>query len=236
MSREPSRILCGLAAMILAFALFVACVPRAATASPRSGPAASEAPAADSSASPPVPAATGLQRYPARPRDRLPPVAVPAWPLSIPGYTQTDPATGLHMTGQPVRIDIASYRFEVSGKVRHPLSLSYDDLRMLPGLRSRATTICVGYFEDTAVWGGASLAEILRIAEPLPGARDLELRGGDGYASTVSLKDALSGDNYLAYELAGKTLPVLQGFPLRAVFPSLLGGKWVKWLLEIKVE
>ncbi len=52
----------------------------------------------------------------------------------------------------------------------------------------------------------------------------------------MSLKDALSGDNYLAYELAGKTLPVLQGFPLRAVFPSLLGGKWVKWLLEIKVK
>jgi len=225
----------GFAIAAAALALFfTACAPRATT--PGAAPAAGGAPSAQSSASPPVPAATGIQRYPARSSAQLPPIAVPEWPTVIPGYTQLDPATGLHMTGEPVRIDIASYRLKVTGKVRHPLSLSYDELRMLPGIRSRATTICRGYFEDNAVWGGASLDELLRLADPLSSAKDLELRGADGYSSTVTLAEARAGDNYLAYELAGKPVPVLQGFPLRAVFPSLLGNRWVKWLLEIKVE
>jgi sulfite oxidase len=42
--------------------------------------------------------------------------------------------------------------------------------------------------------------------------------------------------NFLAYEMNGQPLPVLHGFPLRAVFPGVVGNKWVKWLLEIRVE
>lgn len=227
----------------LAFILLLAaCAPRTqrqaaqdGTIAPGGG-AGGAAPSAQSSASPPVPPATGLQRYPARTAAQLPPLVVPEWPASIPGYTQVDPATGLHMTGEPVRIDVATYRLRVFGAVRHPLSLSYDELRMLPGIRSRATTVCRGYFEDSTVWGGASLAEILKLAEPLATAKSLELRGGDGYSSSVTLAEAQTGDNYLAYELEGKPVPVLQGFPLRAVFPSLLGSHWVKWLLEIRVD
>ncbi|HTX73691.1 MAG TPA: molybdopterin-dependent oxidoreductase [Rectinemataceae bacterium] len=230
----------GWAGRVLAALVFASSVTALLVACHRTQPPATPAPAAppqaQSSASPPVPAATGLERWPARNASQLPPIEIPAWPTSIPGYTELDPATGLHMTGEPIHIDIASYRLKVSGLVRHPLSLGYDQIRMLPGIRSRATTICKGYFEDNAVWGGASLAEILRMAEPLPGAKNLELMGGDGYSAEVSLADAGAGDNYLAYELAGKPVPVLHGFPIRAVFPSLYGAKWVKWLLEIKVR
>ena len=106
----------GFAIAAAALALFfTACAPRATT--PGAAPAAGGAPSAQSSASPPVPAATGIQRYPARSSAQLPPIAVPEWPTVIPGYTQLDPATGLHMTGEPVRIDIASYRLKVTGKV-----------------------------------------------------------------------------------------------------------------------
>jgi DMSO/TMAO reductase YedYZ molybdopterin-dependent catalytic subunit len=38
-----------------------------------------------------------------------------------------------------------------------------------------------------------------------------------------------------AYELSGKPLPILHGFPLRAVFPSMQGNNWVKWLVEIQI-
>ena len=47
---------------------------------------------------------------------------------------------------------------------------------------------------------------------------------------------ALNPNNFLAYELAGKTLPVLHGFPLRAVFPEHDGYLWIKWLIEIEVK
>jgi DMSO/TMAO reductase YedYZ molybdopterin-dependent catalytic subunit len=49
------------------------------------------------------------------------------------------------------------------------------------------------------------------------------------------LGDASNEENFLAYELSGKPLPILHGFPLRAVFPSMLGSHWVKWLVEIQI-
>jgi DMSO/TMAO reductase YedYZ molybdopterin-dependent catalytic subunit len=58
----------------------------------------------------------------------------------------------------------------------------------------------------------------------------------DGYESQMDIKLALKEGNFLAYEWEGQPLPVLHGFPLRAVFPSLPGSYWVKWLLQIKVE
>jgi DMSO/TMAO reductase YedYZ molybdopterin-dependent catalytic subunit len=50
------------------------------------------------------------------------------------------------------------------------------------------------------------------------------------------LEEAQQLENFLAYELEGKPLPVLHGFPLRAVFPGLEGNKWAKWVVGIEVE
>ena len=60
--------------------------------------------------------------------------------------------------------------------------------------------------------------------------------GADEYLVTLTLSEALKPKNYLAYEWEGKPLPILHGFPLRAVFPDLPGGQWVKWLLELVVK
>jgi DMSO/TMAO reductase YedYZ molybdopterin-dependent catalytic subunit len=49
------------------------------------------------------------------------------------------------------------------------------------------------------------------------------------------LEDARDESNFLAYEWEGEPVPVLHGFPVRAVFPALNGNKWVKWLIEIEV-
>jgi sulfite oxidase len=61
------------------------------------------------------------------------------------------------------------------------------------------------------------------------------LISADEYTVAVPLDAARDAKNLLAYELNGETLPVLHGFPLRAVFPDLPGNKWLKWLVEIKV-
>jgi DMSO/TMAO reductase YedYZ molybdopterin-dependent catalytic subunit len=165
----------------------------------------------------------------------LPPVGQPPWPSVIPGYTELDPETGLHMTGTPTRIDLATYRLKVTGAVDRPLSLSFDDLRRLPRLVSRPTIVCEGYFEDTATWAGASLAALLDRAGVRASARYIELICADDYAQTISLAQARSPDAYLAYELEGRPIPVLHGFPLRAVLPSLTGYNWAKWITAIRV-
>lgn len=54
----------------------------------------------------------------------LKPIAIPKKPTKIPGYTQLDETTGLHMTGTPPEIDFASYRLNISGLMDHLLSLN----------------------------------------------------------------------------------------------------------------
>jgi sulfite dehydrogenase (cytochrome) subunit A len=166
---------------------------------------------------------------------KLPPVSQPPWPMTIPGYTEFDPETGLHMTGTPTRVDLPTYRLKVTGKVDRPLSLSFDDIRRLPRLSSRPSLVCEGYFEDVATWAGASLSALLDRAGIQASAREIELVCADGYKQPLSLAQARSPDAYLAYELEGKILPVLHGFPLRAVLPSLSGFNWAKWIVEVRV-
>lgn len=167
---------------------------------------------------------------------RLPPVSQPPWPEKIPGYTQVDPETGLHMTGTPQRVDLATYRLKVTGIVDRPLSLSFDDLRRMPRISSQPRLVCEGFFEDVATWAGASLPALLDRAGVHASARGVDLVSADGYRTTLTLAQAKSPDAYLAYELEGKILPVLHGFPLRAVLPGQSGFTWVKWIVGIEVH
>jgi len=166
----------------------------------------------------------------------LPPIVVPTMPAEIPAYTALDPATGLHMTGHMSEIDLDSYRLEVTGKVDHEFTLSYDDLRCMPKIEKEATLVCPGFFVDVATWAGASLEHILQLAGVQSNATQLLLYAADGYSTTVSLEEAAFEGNFLAYEWEGEPLPLLHGFPIRAVFPELQGNKWVKFLVRIEVQ
>jgi DMSO/TMAO reductase YedYZ molybdopterin-dependent catalytic subunit len=166
----------------------------------------------------------------------LAPVVPPTMPDKIPGYTEVDPATGLHVTGTPTVIDLAGYRLVVSGMVTHELHLAYDDLRRLPKMTATTKTVCPGVFEDTTTRSGVSLQTVLEMAGVQTGAKEIKMTGADGHWSYVNLEKVLRPENFLAYEWTSQPLPVLQGFPLRAVFPDETGSVWVKWLLSIAVE
>ena len=170
------------------------------------------------------------------PACELSPINIPQLPEVIPGYTELDPATNLHVTGTPQVIDLQSYTIKITGEVRRPVSITYDDLRCLPKIESRPTLVCVGFFEDTATWAGASLQDVLSLAEPKDDATHIKLVSADGYSTVLSLEEASKGENYLAYEWEGKPIPVLHGFPVRAVFPQMNGNRWVKWLIAIEVQ
>jgi len=166
----------------------------------------------------------------------LKPVVQPTLPSELPGYLEIDPATGLTMTGTPVEVDIDSYRLEVSGKVDNELSLTYEEIRLLPKMTASPLLECPGYFVDQATWSGVPLTVILDTAGVHSDAYRLVMRAADGYSARIELDVALAPDNFLAYELDGETLPALHGFPLRAILPERAGGEWVKWLVEIVVE
>lgn len=165
------------------------------------------------------------------------PVVVPTMPARNPGYAQPDPATDnrLHITGQATEIDPAQYRLKVSGLIDRPLELTYDDLRCMPRASVHCTLVCPGFFEDEATWTGVPLTHILDLAAVKPEASGITLVGADGYRIQVSLSAARFADNLLAYQWEDEPLPVLHGFPVRAVFPELQGNHWVKWLMELQV-
>jgi len=166
----------------------------------------------------------------------LPPITIPTLPAEIPGYAQLDETTGLHVTGTPPEIDFNSYRLSVTGLVENPLSLTYEELRCLPKVTDDPLLACWGYFEDVANWSGVLLYDILQQAKPLEEATTVTLISADGYSAEISLGVAMDQKSFLAYEWEGRPLPVLHGFPLRAVIPTREGLYWVKWLVEINIS
>jgi DMSO/TMAO reductase YedYZ molybdopterin-dependent catalytic subunit len=222
-------------ALVLITVLAAACAshPPATVAPTRattSAALASATPVSEATSAPPV------TEMPTLPSCDLEPVVAPTPPAEPVGYAQLDRDTGLHVTGTAQQIALESYRLEVSGKVDRPLSLTYDDLRCLPKVETRAILECPGFFVDEATWAGAPMREVLALAGVQQGATALELVSADGYSRSVPISEGLSETAFLAYEWEGEPLPVLHGFPVRVVLPGVSGGSWIKWLVEIRVN
>jgi DMSO/TMAO reductase YedYZ molybdopterin-dependent catalytic subunit len=166
----------------------------------------------------------------------LPVVLQPSMPKDIPEYTQLDKDTGLHMTGTPVLVDLAGYRLKVTGSVARELSLTFDELRRMPRVKSREVLVCQGFFSDTATWAGVPFIDILEKAGVNGSASGIVMVSADGYSTRATMAEVRSTKAYLAYEFEGGPVPVLHGFPARAVFPGLPGNEWAKWVVEIRVE
>ncbi len=208
-------------------ALVTACAPRVAPIVGASTPPSGGEPTVAS----PTPAAT--VPGPAIPC-ALAPIAVPT-PAPYPGYAHLDESTGLHVTTEGRLIDLASYRLRVSGKVERPLELLYDELRCLPKVEYPLDLVCPGVFSDHSTFAGTPIAEVLALAGVQSDAVAVRFVADGNYTILLSLSEALDRANLLCYELAGKPLPPMHGFPVRLVVAGAAGGRWAKWVLEVIV-
>jgi DMSO/TMAO reductase YedYZ molybdopterin-dependent catalytic subunit len=165
----------------------------------------------------------------------VPPIVVPT-PAHDPGYTRLDPSTGLHVTGKMQLLDLGTYRLRVTGRVERPLELTYDEIRCLPKVQASPELICPGFFVDKATWAGVPIADVLGLAGLQDGVESVRFVSADGYATSLTLGEALDRANFLAYEWEGQPLPRLHGFPLRVVIPGAQGNQWTKWVVEMVVQ
>ena len=165
-----------------------------------------------------------------------------------------------HLAGIPTEIDPDTFTVEVKGKVSKPLKLKMADLKRMRSIELVAVNQCSGNsrgFSEPRVaggqsgngamgnarWRGVPLRAVLDMAGVQAGAKQVAFNGLDGpvldktpdFEKALDLDHARDGEVMLAYQMNGKDLPFLNGFPLRLVVPGWYGTYWVKHLNEITV-
>jgi len=166
-----------------------------------------------------------------------------------------------HLSVIPTTVDLRTFRLTVGGHVDKPLSLSLNDLRtQFEPVETIAVNQCSGngrsLFEPqipggqwqqgamgNARWKGVRLKDLLDRAGVRAGAVDVSLNGLDSpplptvndFVKSLDIDHARDVETLVAYEMNGKELPMLNGFPVRLVVPGWYATYWVKALNEIKV-
>ncbi len=135
-----------------------------------------------------------------------------------------------------VAIDSKTYRLKVTGKVEHPLSLSYGQILKLPSLTETVLLICPGFFSNNGRWSGVSLKSLIQEAQIRKEAQYVDISGANGKGVRIPLKTIDQKKVLLAYRVNGETLPQKHGFPLRLVYEDAYGYDWVKYIEEIIVS
>lgn len=165
-----------------------------------------------------------------------------------------------HLADIPTSIDGGKHRIRVGGAVGKELSLSLNDLQAMPTVEIAAVNQCSGnsrgFFDPrtpggqwqngamgNAVWKGVRLKGILDRAGVKSDAKQVQFHGLERpvSASTPDFRKSLDvdvarGDDVIvAYEMNGKPLPLLNGFPVRLVVAGWYSTYWVKMLSDITV-
>jgi len=136
-------------------------------------------------------------------------------------------------------VNLETWRLQVAGHVKKPLSLSYSQIMGLPSIERNVLLICPGFFANHGTWKGISIGELLRRAEIGEGVTHVTIRGPQGSSEKAvkyPMRDIVSDKVFLAYRVNGKDLPRSHGFPLRVVAEDHHGYDWVKYVDSITAE
>ena len=132
---------------------------------------------------------------------------------------------------------LRTWELRVDGLVRQPLSLRFADIVALPRQDQVTDFHCVeGWSVWDVPWSGVHLSHLLQRAQPLASATHVTFHTvGGTYNESLPLPVALEPRTLLAYGVAGTTLPLRHGFPLRIVIPRLLAYKSAKYVQRIEL-
>jgi sulfoxide reductase catalytic subunit YedY len=140
--------------------------------------------------------------------------------------------------------DFDGWRFEVTGLVEQPLSLTLDELRNLKPEEQITLHKCIQGWSYIGDWEGVSLNALLERCRPTSDARYILFRtfddkweepGHGDYYCVIDLGLARAPQTLLAYAMNGQMLPVAFGAPLRLRLETQLGYKMVKWIRSMEL-
>jgi DMSO/TMAO reductase YedYZ molybdopterin-dependent catalytic subunit len=183
----------------------------------------------------------------------LPPPASPAPPLPAAADAEL-PGLARFVTSNNdfYRIDTAlvvpqvapsAWRLKIHGRVRNPITLTFDQLLARPMIERYITLACVsnevgGGLISNARWLGVRVSDLLAEAGPEPGVDQVVSRSVDGFTAGTPTEVLRDGrDAILAVGMNGEPLPIEHGFPVRMVVPGLYGYvSATKWLAELELS
>ncbi len=166
-----------------------------------------------------------------------------------------------HLANIPTSVDLDTWRLRIHGNVGKQLSLSLDNLKKFEKVGYTAVIQCAGngrsFFDPpvfggqwlngamgNCTWGGVRLKDVLKSAGIKAGSTEVFFRGLDtavlpttpNFMKSLPLDKAQEDDIIIAYEMNGRELPMLNGFPVRLVVPGWYASYWVKSLSDIEVS
>ncbi|MFL5494710.1 MAG: sulfite oxidase-like oxidoreductase [Gemmatimonadales bacterium] len=160
---------------------------------------------------------------PAPDRQRLPPgqVITRKWPV-------------LHYGTVP-RVDLATWRFSVSGAVEQPFAISWEELQALPRRQTACDIHCVTRWSRyDNVFDGVPVQLLLQRARVKPEARYALVHAEQGFTTNLPLEDLDRPGNLLALSHDGEPLTPEHGGPVRLLVPHLYFWKSAKWVRGIE--
>lgn len=127
----------------------------------------------------------------------------------------------------------ATWRLRIEGMVAQPLSLTLADLQQLGAAAHQGSFTCErGWEAGDARWSGPSLASVLALVQPLPGATAI-YADAPGFRSVVPLASA--GHALLAIAVDGQPLNEARGAPCRLVVTDPECQLSMKWLERLEL-
>ena len=165
-----------------------------------------------------------------------------------------------HIANIPTSVDLRTWRIKIGGNTERSFELSMDDLKALPKVTYTAVIQCAGNGRGlfnprvpggqwgngamgNVTWGGVRLKDILAKAGVKGDSVEVSFNGLDSgplptvpdLVKALPVDKALEEDNIIAYEMNGKQLTMLNGFPARLVVPGWYASYWVKALSDVTV-
>jgi DMSO/TMAO reductase YedYZ molybdopterin-dependent catalytic subunit len=147
-----------------------------------------------------------------------------------PGQIITQKWPVLHSGSVPA-VDLARWRFEVTGAVERPLSLSWDELLGLPRRETVCDMHCVTRWSRyDNVFEGVPVQAVLERAGVEPEAEYALVHAAQDYTTNLPLSDLNRPANLLALTHNGEPLTPEHGGPVRLLVPHLYLWKSAKWV------
>ncbi|MBM3989794.1 MAG: sulfite oxidase-like oxidoreductase [Planctomycetes bacterium] len=139
--------------------------------------------------------------------------------------------------GEPPPFDGSAWSLSLTGELDRPRVFTLRELRAISTVEIEADFhAAAGWSVRKLRWRGARLCDVLAVAAPRVSARFVRASDGLRYDASLALSDALEPDVLLATALAGETVALEHGGPLRLLVPARYGWKSVKWLRSLELH